>query len=806
MLQNYSGLKTDYLLSRSSDSIRSQPLVMSSSNYVPATDGTLTTKKYVQNSVGAVQGDLTFLATMSESLWPEVSYSKFGYSYDAAGLPTISSGKTTVGGVNRVGWTIDQNVCNSSVGCIRFLFTPSWAAQPSTATNIFVLFSAERGSPANELIIAAGNGGAVGVVFNDEDGDPLCGQLFATRSFVSGAEYEFEFDWNTVTAVYNLFINGVKYSAPTPVAGTRSGVQYYAGFNIMRDGDVFGIRNFRMFNTVQHTAACTVSSTLEYPAFKTYGTTETGSLVITNDEDLKQSNLCMDDRCSLGVYNLGGMSVNCTPNMKFYAKGDNLLANYNYADNYLKSVSTLGTDGTVTIVNGAINLYNSTIAWQLGDNSAPGVVGTIGFYFAITDMTGQIPTTNLSIANLNGGIGSSNIALFWKIGDQCFHLVMTDNDGAAIVPDGISADPFAPILGTFYHAQICWDFTDSVQVKIDGTNVIDYTLALPFDRLPVDKTNMIFGSVDSEVTLCIKDIIIKDEALAVNTTLYGRAVEMNPTGCKINSITDVARYAQPTQDASLQTEGGAVIKKQLHAGGNLVLHRGTGTDMVTLSVDTDSYLNSSERIICPAATMAELEVENATDNTKIVTYTTSVLGDPEITATWCDLSVMPWIRIPTVDGPTLADFGNASGSFGIQPQQLAFAPDPALDRIHFSIQLPHSWVMNSTINPHIYVAPATTMMVGPEVSKWILTYGILDNGGATAIPMSERKSSGSVVALTTMKVDFTPIVISGLQKTSATIYGSLRRDTDSYLGAMFLLGFNFHIQTDKINGIKTLDD
>ena len=169
------------------------------------------------------------------------------------------------------------------------------------------------------------------------------------------------------------------------------------------------------------------------------------------------------------------------------------------------------------------------------------------------------------------------------------------------------------------------------------------------------------------------------------------------------------------------------------------------------------------------------------------------------------------IRVPLVgraqpgaggDGPTLKVLQtDGAGSEGVH--QWAY-PANADKWLHFSVELPHTWLLESELRPHMHWAPSTG---GSGNVIWGLEYTIaaLDASfGTTTIITVTDAAEGS---LKDHYAAFSAISMVGITGLDAILLGRIYRDTggsDTYGADAFGLDVGFHHQADSIGSAEEL--
>jgi hypothetical protein len=171
------------------------------------------------------------------------------------------------------------------------------------------------------------------------------------------------------------------------------------------------------------------------------------------------------------------------------------------------------------------------------------------------------------------------------------------------------------------------------------------------------------------------------------------------------------------------------------------------------------------------------------------------------TPVWDDIIAVTALRF-TGGTPVLKTFVVVDGQSVTQP---------AWERednnwVPFSIQTPHTFRPNSEINPHIHLAPASNMGANTAIFDlvWeIRAIGEAYTGGAVGANVFNGTATlgPNVNAKVHTMIHFGNRTPSIGATPSSIIVGAVRRRTGStYSGDVFLVGFDFHIQKNKVEG------
>ncbi len=154
------------------------------------------------------------------------------------------------------------------------------------------------------------------------------------------------------------------------------------------------------------------------------------------------------------------------------------------------------------------------------------------------------------------------------------------------------------------------------------------------------------------------------------------------------------------------------------------------------------------------------------------------------------------------DGPTLKALQtDGAGSEGVH--QYAY-PANADKWLHFTVEIPHSWLLESELRPHMHWAPSTG--AGGNV-VWGLEYSLAALGasfGTTTIITITDAAEG---ALEQHYAAFSAISMVGITELDTILAGRIYRDTggaDTYGSDAFGLDVGFHYQIDSLGSAEEL--
>jgi len=230
------------------------------SSAVPVT----ATKPFTLIVASATTAVRTFSVALTASTGAEI----------ATGLPTSigsGGGATVTGGyLNLIGndkfldYEASSNV-PTNTGAIRWVMKPNYnGAAPSGQIILpFDIYVNPSSDLTNRIAIFQRPGLAQWVLWTgDSNGNvPINDFVFGVQGMTAGQDFEFEYNWrnNTASSIHSLFIDGIK------LGETALGEFQYtrtAALNTLRIGNGFQgtfdpemeIRNFQIFDSIQHTA------------------------------------------------------------------------------------------------------------------------------------------------------------------------------------------------------------------------------------------------------------------------------------------------------------------------------------------------------------------------------------------------------------------------------------------------------------------------------------------------------------------------------------------------------------------------
>ena len=267
------------------------------------------------------------------------------------------------------------------------------------------------------------------------------------------------------------------------------------------------------------------------------------------------------------------------------------------------------------------------------------------------------------------------------------------------------------------------------------------------------------------------------------------------------NITNTTASASSTT-GSVVTAGGIGVAGTSYFGANTIA---SGT------ASANHVIATGGRVTLQNGSFAGYAECGTTGNLVLACHAASevILAQP----VWDDLSALATIRFSN-SAPSYQPFITiGTGGTAEAIDQIAFAQSTSEVSVSFQIQTPHNMVPDSMMKPHMHWASSTAMSTNRAVFG--LSWEIRDIGGTfTGGALGPFIYSSTItfpadnlnVAKTHYISDFTPQTpVFGTTLPSKIILGKLKRfGNDSYSGNIFLLGLDFHILKDKINGAYPL--
>ena len=176
-------------------------------------------------------------------------------------------------------------------------------------------------------------------------------------------------------------------------------------------------------------------------------------------------------------------------------------------------------------------------------------------------------------------------------------------------------------------------------------------------------------------------------------------------------------------------------------------------------------------------------------------------------------SYLVWndMRVPLVgraqpgaggDGPTLKALQtDGEGSEGVH--QYAY-PANADKWLHFTVEIPHSWLLESELRPHMHWAPSNAS--GGNV-VWGIEYSFATVDGTFGTTTIITVTDAAEGALKQHYAAFSAISMAGITGLDTILAGRIYRDTgasDTYGSDAFGLDVGFHYQIDSLGSAEEL--
>ncbi len=154
------------------------------------------------------------------------------------------------------------------------------------------------------------------------------------------------------------------------------------------------------------------------------------------------------------------------------------------------------------------------------------------------------------------------------------------------------------------------------------------------------------------------------------------------------------------------------------------------------------------------------------------------------------------------DGPTLKVLQtDGAGSEGVH--QWAY-PANADKWLHFSAEIPHTWLLESELRPHMHWAPSTG---GSGNVIWGLEYTIAAVGASFGSTTTMTVIDAAEGVVKQHYAAFSAISMVGITGLDVILLGRIYRDTggsDTYGSDAFGLDIGFHHQDDAIGSAEEL--
>ena len=132
----------------------------------------------------------------------------------------------------------------------------------------------------------------------------------------------------------------------------------------------------------------------------------------------------------------------------------------------------------------------------------------------------------------------------------------------------------------------------------------------------------------------------------------------------------------------------------------------------------------------------------------------------------------------------------------------AFSFDAAAqEEVHFYVQIPHGWLVGSSVEPHIHWT-STASSTNTNKVRWGLEYSVQDIYGTFASPSTMYALGTPGGPLKHELTDFGTIAMSTISGPSAMVLMRLYRDStsalDTYAADASVLEFDLHYQVSRL--------
>ncbi len=193
------------------------------------------------------------------------------------------------------------------------------------------------------------------------------------------------------------------------------------------------------------------------------------------------------------------------------------------------------------------------------------------------------------------------------------------------------------------------------------------------------------------------------------------------------------------------------------------------------------------------------------------TITRKVTVGQLLTAQHASYVVWNDIQVPLVgraqpgaggDGPTLKALQtDGAGSEGVH--QWAY-PANADKWLHFTVEIPHPWLLESELRPHMHWAPSGA---GSGNVIWGLEYSFAAGDASFGTTTTITVIDAAEGALKDQYAAFSAISMVGITGLDTILAGRIYRDTggsDTYGSDAFGLDVGFHYQSDSLGSAEEL--
>lgn len=166
----------------------------------------------------------------------------------------------TAGSTAHAAYTGNANTPIGATGTVKCIFKPNFATKPSVNGYIW----ATTGGANESYLLCQSANGSLRMILKDSAGSNLVDATTGAINWVDGQEYEISCDWNVVTGVSKVFLDGVEVASKT-TTGTRTDViadlvvGAYSSGTAGIDGS---IKDLVVYSSPQNTASYTPGYTL----------------------------------------------------------------------------------------------------------------------------------------------------------------------------------------------------------------------------------------------------------------------------------------------------------------------------------------------------------------------------------------------------------------------------------------------------------------------------------------------------------------------------------------------------------------
>ena len=543
----------------------------------------------VNNSVvsGSGNSNTTFIATLSKTLNADYGLGSL-VPIATSGTYSITNGKLVLSTGASVSFSAVGNAGMTQSGAIKFKYTPMYSSVSSNVT----IFSIKQDSGNNNMISLWNNTNQrLGFSFYNSDGSTIMSTEFSSFTPVNGQEYEFELNFDITNGNTRMKIDGVSYGMTYTNTGTRTNTCTI--LQIGTAGTSFAIRDFMIYNNIQHLSNYTPGYSLSAPLTVYGNEILNGSLYSSNAYIMASTASTSSDTGSLTV--AGGIGckqiVRDTDNL--YSNGLVFSASYSsqIVPDYCSSASstyaiTTSTNGTPSISSGALLFPAKTcITYHLIPEMTNGSIGCIRF--TIIPQYSGAPVGNSTYYFTQAYSGGVNGMFMYHATNGNIYLQLYDSTNTLIFNTIVFS--FSPISGTEYEFEVDYDFTNgNTNVFLDG--ILKATLTNTATRTSI---NYIVVSNGINTTIqAYKNFLIFNNIQ--HTSSYTKSTFTYPLSTIVGRQIISGINAYDTTSGALHIDGGESITNDLRIGGNIYSYNGnslnrkcfTNKDLASRAVST----------------------------------------------------------------------------------------------------------------------------------------------------------------------------------------------------------------------------